>query len=66
MKLNPMMQEIFDYFETYKIQKGKIIGIVLANYKSTTGFLQTVIIKHGKKLEKRHTKRFIDYFARGI
>lgn len=46
---NDMQQQIMDFFEKYKIQKGSNIGIVLANYKSTTGFLQTIIVKRGNK-----------------
>ena len=41
-------QEIYNYFENFKIEKGKIVGIILANYKSTTGFLWTIIVQHGK------------------
>ena len=54
--LNPMTQQISDYFDTYKVQKGKLIGISLANYKSTSGFLQTVIVKHGKKWKNASEK----------
>ena len=42
--LDPMEQEIKAYFEIYKIEKGSTKGIILANYKSTTGFLWTIIV----------------------
>lgn len=47
--LDPSEQEIKNFFETYKISKGSTEGIILANYKSTTGFLWTIIVKKGKK-----------------
>jgi len=38
-------EEIMRYFDAYKITKGSTEGIILANYKSTTGFLWTIIVR---------------------
>ena len=51
-KLDPVSQAIIQYFDTYKISKSSTEGIILANYKSTTGFLWTIIIRKGKAWRK--------------
>ena len=51
-------EENMRYFDAYKITKGSTEGIILANYKSTTGFLWTIIIRKGANW-KRATQRKI-------
>ena len=57
-EIDPISQEIIQYFDTYKIKTktGTTEGIILANYKSNTGFLWTIIIKKGKKWKKATQK----------